>query len=35
MLDEGRDRIFSRSKEPWDGNWHMVIYQVPGGAGQP
>jgi phenylacetic acid degradation operon negative regulatory protein len=32
MLDEGRDRIFSRSKEPWDGNWHMVIYQVPESA---
>lgn len=29
FLDEGRDRIFARSKEPWDGNWHMVIYQVP------
>lgn len=32
MLDEGRDRIFSRSKQPWDGNWHMVIYQVPESA---
>jgi phenylacetic acid degradation operon negative regulatory protein len=29
FLDVGRDRIFDRSKEPWDGNWHMVIYQVP------
>jgi phenylacetic acid degradation operon negative regulatory protein len=29
MLDEGRDRIFSRDDSPWDGQWHMVIYQVP------
>jgi phenylacetic acid degradation operon negative regulatory protein len=29
MLDEGRDRIFRRAAEPWDGQWHMVIYQVP------
>jgi phenylacetic acid degradation operon negative regulatory protein len=29
MLDEGRDRIFRRAREPWDGQWHMVIYQVP------
>jgi phenylacetic acid degradation operon negative regulatory protein len=29
MLDEGRDRIFSRDTSPWDGLWHMVIYQVP------
>jgi phenylacetic acid degradation operon negative regulatory protein len=29
MLDEGRDRIFQRAASPWDGQWHMVIYQVP------
>lgn len=29
MLDEGRARIFHRASGPWDGQWHMVIYQVP------
>jgi phenylacetic acid degradation operon negative regulatory protein len=29
MLDEGRARIFQRAGGPWDGQWHMVIYQVP------
>jgi phenylacetic acid degradation operon negative regulatory protein len=29
MLDEGRTRIFQRAAAPWDGQWHMVIYQVP------
>jgi phenylacetic acid degradation operon negative regulatory protein len=29
MLDEGRARIFQRATGPWDGQWHMVIYQVP------
>jgi phenylacetic acid degradation operon negative regulatory protein len=29
MLDEGRTRIFHRASGPWDGQWHMVIYQVP------
>jgi phenylacetic acid degradation operon negative regulatory protein len=29
MLDEGRARIFHRANGPWDGQWHMVIYQVP------
>lgn len=29
MLDEGRTRIFERADGPWDGQWHMVIYQVP------
>jgi phenylacetic acid degradation operon negative regulatory protein len=28
MLDQGRERIFGRVTEPWDGRWHMVIYQV-------
>jgi phenylacetic acid degradation operon negative regulatory protein len=28
LLDEGRSRIFDRSREPWDGEWHMVIYTV-------
>jgi phenylacetic acid degradation operon negative regulatory protein len=29
MLDEGRDRIFTRDTSPWDGLWHLAIYQVP------
>lgn len=29
MLDDGRARIFDRVNGPWDGQWHMVIYQVP------
>lgn len=29
MLDEGRTRIFTRATRPWDGQWRMVIYQVP------
>lgn len=29
LLDEGRTRIFARATGPWDGQWHMVIYQVP------
>jgi phenylacetic acid degradation operon negative regulatory protein len=29
LLDEGRDRIFGRMTDPWDGQWHMVIYSVP------
>jgi phenylacetic acid degradation operon negative regulatory protein len=29
MLDEGRARIFHRASGPWDGQWNMVIYQVP------
>lgn len=28
LLDEGRRRIFDRSREPWNGEWHMVIYTV-------
>jgi phenylacetic acid degradation operon negative regulatory protein len=28
-LDEGRARIFARGQQPWSGDWHMVIYQVP------
>ena len=26
LLDEGRTRIFDRPREPWDGQWRMVIY---------
>jgi phenylacetic acid degradation operon negative regulatory protein len=26
LLDEGRTRIFDRQREPWDGQWRMVIY---------
>jgi phenylacetic acid degradation operon negative regulatory protein len=29
LLDEGRMRIFERSREPWDRQWYMVIYSVP------
>jgi phenylacetic acid degradation operon negative regulatory protein len=29
MLNEGRDRIFTRDTSPWDGRWHLAIYQVP------
>ena len=29
LLDEGRDRIFERAREPWSGSWSMVIYTVP------
>jgi phenylacetic acid degradation operon negative regulatory protein len=29
LLDEGRSRIFARMTDPWDGQWHMVIYSVP------
>jgi phenylacetic acid degradation operon negative regulatory protein len=26
LLDEGRTRILDRRREPWDGQWRMVIY---------
>ncbi len=26
LLDEGRTRIFDRQREPWDGQWRVVIY---------
>lgn len=29
MLDEGRERIFTRSSSGWDRRWSMVIYTVP------
>ena len=29
ILDEGRERIFRRRDEAWEGRWTMVIYQVP------
>ncbi|MGH3356524.1 MAG: PaaX family transcriptional regulator [Nocardioidaceae bacterium] len=29
LLDEGRERIFTRMRSPWDGHWSMVIYSVP------
>jgi phenylacetic acid degradation operon negative regulatory protein len=29
LLDEGRGRIFDRTQKPWDGQWRMVIYEVP------
>jgi phenylacetic acid degradation operon negative regulatory protein len=29
LLDDGRDRIFTRCREPWDGRWSMAIYAVP------
>jgi phenylacetic acid degradation operon negative regulatory protein len=29
ILDEGRERIFRRRDEAWEGRWTMAIYQVP------
>lgn len=29
ILDEGRERIFRRRDENWEGRWTMAIYQVP------
>jgi len=29
ILDAGRQRIFRRRDEKWDGRWTMAIYQVP------
>lgn len=29
FLDEGRERIFTRTRTPWEGCWSMVIYLVP------
>jgi phenylacetic acid degradation operon negative regulatory protein len=29
LLDRGRDRIFRRARDPWDGQWSMVVYSVP------
>ena len=29
LLDEGLERIFERYSNPWDGNWHMLIYSIP------
>jgi phenylacetic acid degradation operon negative regulatory protein len=29
LLDEGLARIFARASGPWDGQWSMVVYQVP------
>lgn len=29
LLDTGRDRIFNRRHLGWDGDWQLVIYQVP------
>ena len=32
LLDDGHERIFNRRQSGWDGNWQMVIYQVPESA---
>lgn len=32
VLEEGRERIFSRHADPWDGTWYLVIYSVPESA---
>lgn len=32
VLDEGRERIFTRVDAPWDGQWTQVLYQVPESA---
>ncbi|MFJ5958859.1 PaaX family transcriptional regulator C-terminal domain-containing protein [Paenarthrobacter sp. NPDC092416] len=29
ILDDGRERIFRRRDEAWEGRWTMAIYQVP------
>jgi len=29
QLELGHSRIFHRTTDPWDGQWHMVIYSVP------
>jgi len=29
QLESARSRIFKRGAEPWDGQWHLVIYSVP------
>jgi phenylacetic acid degradation operon negative regulatory protein len=29
ILDEGRERIFRRRDDAWEGRWTMAIYQVP------
>ncbi len=29
ILNEGRERIFRRRDEKWEGRWTMAIYQVP------
>lgn len=29
LLDEGRERIFQRATDPWDGQWNMILYTVP------
>lgn len=32
VLDEGRERIFTRADGHWDGEWTQVLYQVPESA---
>ncbi len=29
VLDEGRDRIFNRAEQAWEGSWSMVVLSVP------
>jgi phenylacetic acid degradation operon negative regulatory protein len=29
LLDEGRERIFKRRQQDWDGTWRLIIYSVP------
>lgn len=29
LLDEGRDRIFERRAEEWDGTWQLLVYSIP------
>lgn len=29
LLDQGRQRIFERHKDEWDGQWRVVVYSIP------
>jgi len=29
LLDEGRQRIYSPRKDPWDGRWRILVYSIP------
>ena len=29
LLEEGSQRIFHPRKDPWDGQWHILVYSIP------
>lgn len=29
LLEEGERRIFARRQDPWDGQWHVLVYSIP------